>query len=357
MAPDTRASSSQSALPRLLLVDDEDLFREEFRTLLAEEGYPVEAAVSADQAIGMLERARFDVMLCDNRMPKRSGESLIQEVQSRWPCVMIVGVTGAPSERSARRMLEEGPYYYVPKPFRMEQVTRVLAVVRSEAELRGRVAPPRPASEVLGELIRSGLTVGLVSARPPIPKPLQLALPDDPRDPGTLLRAIERFLVEFKQPAVLLEFSQEWVGSHGRPEAIRLVREIRSRMEGIGPLAVGIDHEAFSHRDVLVLRESLSFPNVPFEGYGIVGRHRRAVLRALASGPKGLDQLRTTMDVGESEVIHYFLDNLLAHRLAAVQSGSYRLTKDGERAALTIGEIDHSPSVASGGSRMFTLAT
>ena len=323
--------------------------------MLSEEGYQVSSAGSVDEALAFLERNRFDVMLCDNLIPRRPGESLVAEVRERWPRTFVVSVTGAASEQSARRLLEEGPFYHVMKPFRFDQVVRVLEVIRSEIDLRARIAPVQSVSEAVEALIRDGLEIGVLG-------PFSLRLPagvhplaDVPWDRGVLATVVESFLQVSDRPSILVVLSEGWVRERGRVRIVDLIRQLRIRMEGVGPLVLGIDEGAFSQRDVLVLRESLSFPKIPFEGSGFAERQRRLILHMLASGPKRLDQLQSTLDPEEAEAGPYFLDNLVSHGLIQFGGGLYRLTHDGERAAQATAELERSPSIASGGSRIFTL--
>ena len=356
-SPELEAASRPSKEPvvRLLVVDDETLFREEVCSLLSEDGHSVSSAGSVDEALGFLERDRFDVLLCDNVMPRRTGESLVTEVRRRWPAIFVVSVTGAASERAARRMLEEGPFYHIMKPFRSQQIYRVLDSIRSEMAFRSRIAPHQCLSDVLEGLIRDGLEVGMVGPSSPPRLPGLQSLADDPHHPGALEGAVETFLAGSNRPSLLVELSEDGMRDRDPARVIDLVRQLRVRMEGAGPLVVGIAERAFSQLDVLALRESLSFPTVRFGGYEIAGRQRRAILRTLSTGPKRVDQLLSALDPEEAEAGSYFLDNLVAHGWVRREGDLYRLTKDGEKASLAAGELERSPSVTSGGSRLFTL--
>ena len=342
--------------PRLLVVDDEAIFREELSSFLTEQGYPLKSASSAEEALGLLEREGFDVLLCDNKMPRRSGAELIAEVRSRWPSIFIVSVTGAASEQTTRRMLEDGPYHYLLKPFRLSQITRVLNIVRSELELRSRVAPGRSLDEVLDELLRDGLHVGILGTDLGTARMGISILPDDPTNPAGLPKSLEAFVRTTSNPSVVLLLADRWLRNRGHSKALEFVRWLRSRMEGVGPLVLGIERSVLSQREVLVLRETLSFPSVTFEGFGGSGRQRRALLRSLSTGPKREGQLQLALEPQEAEAGPYFLDDLVAHGLIERHSGLYRLTSDGEKEAQAIGELERSPSMASGGSRIFTLA-
>ena len=316
----------------------------------------MKTAASVDEAVSLLETKRFDVVLCDNKMPRRSGEELVDEVRTRWPSTFIVSVTGAASEKTARRMLEEGPYYYLPKPFRLSRISEILEVVRSEIEFRSRVAPARPLEEVISGLLADGLTVGLIGGDSASTRPGVTVLPEVSPNSSGIPEPIAEFLGRSSQTSLVLLATDDWVRRTGRSHTLEIVRLLRARMSGVGPLLVALEGEALSQRDVLVMREALSFPTVPLEGFGIAGRQRRSIVRSLSSGPKRAPALLEALTAEEADAGVYFLENLVAHHLVELHDGLYRLTHDGEKAAQAIFEIERSPSVAPGGSRLFTIA-
>jgi DNA-binding response OmpR family regulator len=102
---------------RILAVDDQRYFRELIANLLAEEGYEAETASSGEEALRILGRADFDVVLTDLVMPGMDGSELVHRVKQRNPDQDIVVVTGVVDVATAVEAMKLGASDYLLKPF------------------------------------------------------------------------------------------------------------------------------------------------------------------------------------------------------------------------------------------------
>lgn len=102
---------------RVLLVDDERTLRETCRTILEGLGYRVESASTGQEALKLLQRRNYDIVLTDLYLPDVSGVELCRAALERsWRCLVIV-MTGNPSVASNVEVLRAGAWDYLPKPF------------------------------------------------------------------------------------------------------------------------------------------------------------------------------------------------------------------------------------------------
>jgi len=93
---------------QLLVVDDEELNRTLLRRTL-ESHYDISEAEDAEQAIGLLERnPGIRLVLCDQLMPGRTGVEMASIVQTRWPKVRVLLLTGAQDDGQIQHALEVG---------------------------------------------------------------------------------------------------------------------------------------------------------------------------------------------------------------------------------------------------------
>jgi len=69
--------------PKMLVVDDEENLREYYRLELEDEGYSVDTAASAGDALKKLEHAGYDVIILDIQMPGMNGLDLLQRILAR----------------------------------------------------------------------------------------------------------------------------------------------------------------------------------------------------------------------------------------------------------------------------------
>lgn len=112
---------------RLLLVEDEEPLRVAMATYLAAHGYDVATAESADLALPKLQAARFEVMLCDVRMPGMSGLELVPIARALDPDLAIVMLTGMSDTPTATRAIEAGAMEFLTKPIDFPDLTQALA--------------------------------------------------------------------------------------------------------------------------------------------------------------------------------------------------------------------------------------
>ena len=111
---------------QILVVDDEAAQREILRTILAAEGYQVEAAKSAGEALEKGGRKRFDLVLTDLRMPGADGLSLVRELSREDPPTLVIIMTGFGSLDSAEQAMKQGAFDYLTKPLERDDLLRIV---------------------------------------------------------------------------------------------------------------------------------------------------------------------------------------------------------------------------------------
>ncbi len=120
-----RAANTPRAI---LVVDDDQLLCETLSLILAGEGHHIQVAHSAEEALVLLNRARVDAVVSDIRLPGMDGESLVEQIEARWP--HLLGRTLLCSGLLAKPRREGR---YLQKPFTSEQLRRALATMMAES--------------------------------------------------------------------------------------------------------------------------------------------------------------------------------------------------------------------------------
>jgi two-component system response regulator RegX3 len=114
----------------VLVVDDEESYRQALASGLTREGFTVEAAGDGHEALRLFHRVHPDLVLLDVMLPDQSGIEICQQMRALKP-VPIIMVTARDSEVDIVLGLELGASDYVAKPFRLrELVARMRAVLR-----------------------------------------------------------------------------------------------------------------------------------------------------------------------------------------------------------------------------------
>ena len=115
----------------VLVVDDEAALRKVIRASLTACGFAVEEAGTGGDALDVVQRRPFDLVLLDVNMPGMSGIDACRQIRARAPQTGIVMVTVRDAEEDKVRALEAGADDYVTKPFQFrELVARLRAVLR-----------------------------------------------------------------------------------------------------------------------------------------------------------------------------------------------------------------------------------
>lgn len=101
----------------ILIVDDEEVFRDLLTVYLAKEGHRVSHASDCASLREAFSGPTPDVVLLDLALPDGSGLGMIPELKQRWPDTRIIIVTGHGTEEVANRIREAGGVLWLTKPF------------------------------------------------------------------------------------------------------------------------------------------------------------------------------------------------------------------------------------------------
>jgi two-component system response regulator PilR (NtrC family) len=113
--------------PHILIVDDEISMRELLEVMLAKEGYKVSCAENGRRAIAMIEKTRFDLLLCDIRLGDITGLDVLRASKKRDQNTVVIMISAYASTETAVEAMNEGAYDYVPKPFNNDELKETIA--------------------------------------------------------------------------------------------------------------------------------------------------------------------------------------------------------------------------------------
>ena len=103
-------------MTRILIVDDEETIRLALRKFLRSRGYEVEIAGSGEQALQILNKGSFSLMLCDVRMPGMTGVQLVPQARMQDQDLAIIMLTAVNDAATATEVLSAGASDYLMKP-------------------------------------------------------------------------------------------------------------------------------------------------------------------------------------------------------------------------------------------------
>src|SRR5512139_714915 len=111
---------------RILVVDDESIARENLAYILRKEGYEVVCAENGSAGLKALEEAVFDLVMTDLRMQGMDGLQVLQAAKMCQPPPEVIVITGFATVATAVEAMRKGAFFYVSKPYQIEDV-RILA--------------------------------------------------------------------------------------------------------------------------------------------------------------------------------------------------------------------------------------
>lgn len=120
-------------MEKILVVDDEQSLREVLSIMLKRTGYAVTSVADGEEAIELLNKDIFDLVITDLRMPKIDGMEVLKAAKSASPETVVLIITGFASADSGVEAMKQGAYDYLTKPF---QVDEVQLIIRNALEKR-----------------------------------------------------------------------------------------------------------------------------------------------------------------------------------------------------------------------------
>jgi len=124
------------AAGRLLIVDDEKITLKNLERAMKKEGYEVTAASSGASAIKALDGNEFDIVLTDLRMDRVDGMQVLSRTRELYPFTEVILITAYASLPSAIESMKKGAYYYLAKPFKLDEVRKVVSEAMEKVKLK-----------------------------------------------------------------------------------------------------------------------------------------------------------------------------------------------------------------------------
>jgi DNA-binding NtrC family response regulator len=103
----------------ILLVEDEERYREHIARVLTKAGYEVLQAADGLEALSTLERSNVDLVISDILMPNLNGYALVARLRAKWPKMPVILTTGF---LPAAKTMMNGSVDFIPKPINAETV-------------------------------------------------------------------------------------------------------------------------------------------------------------------------------------------------------------------------------------------
>lgn len=121
---------------RILIIDDEELFREDLATLLNKKGFICRTASNSEEALKILMKFSPDIVLCDIVMPGKSGIDLLDEIIPIVPSASVIMMTSYATLETSIEAFRKGAVDYIIKPLIFEDLQNKIERIRTQKKLK-----------------------------------------------------------------------------------------------------------------------------------------------------------------------------------------------------------------------------
>ncbi|MBI5558910.1 MAG: sigma-54-dependent Fis family transcriptional regulator [Deltaproteobacteria bacterium] len=111
---------------RLLVVDDEEVALTNLVYVLKKEGYSVTGCMSGPDAVRLLEKHDYDLVITDLKMEKVDGMGVLGRAKELHPDTEVLMITGYATVDSAIEAMKAGAFHYIAKPYKLDEVRKVV---------------------------------------------------------------------------------------------------------------------------------------------------------------------------------------------------------------------------------------
>jgi two-component system response regulator AtoC len=125
--PTRSVSMSSPSKGRILIVDDDTVFRHSLGKVLAKEGYRIFLAADGEEADRLLGDQPIDVMLVDFKMPHKDGMTVARDALRTAPALKVIMITAFGDLQVQDELQRMGVFAYASKPIRRDDL---LSLVR-----------------------------------------------------------------------------------------------------------------------------------------------------------------------------------------------------------------------------------
>lgn len=129
-----------SAAATILVVDDEEIARDNMAFILKKGGFTVLTAEDGEVAIALLAATEVDLVLTDLRMKGCDGMAVLDETRRLWPETEVIVITGYASVDTAVEAMQKGAYHYLAKPVKMDEMLALVGKALEKRELRREIS-------------------------------------------------------------------------------------------------------------------------------------------------------------------------------------------------------------------------
>jgi DNA-binding NtrC family response regulator len=194
----------------LLVVDDNDEFRETLTKRFLRDGFAIQSAASGEQALKLAEQRNFDVAIFDMMMPGMNGLELLQRFKAIQAECEVILLTGQGTIETAVEAMKLGAYDFLQKPFSLQELIAVCKkafdrrlLTKENSQLKTLIERSQGKHEMVGKSPALQEILRLIDRAGPSDKPI-LILGESGTGKELVARALHRSSRRADKPMVII---------------------------------------------------------------------------------------------------------------------------------------------------------
>jgi DNA-binding NtrC family response regulator len=118
-------------MAKLLIIDDEKSIRKTLREILEYEKYQVDEAADGMEGLALIQKNKYDIILCDIKMPKMDGMEVLEKIMQSTGDTPVVMISGHGTIETAVEAVKKGAFDFIAKPL---DLNRLLVTIRNAVD-------------------------------------------------------------------------------------------------------------------------------------------------------------------------------------------------------------------------------
>ncbi|MFP4555966.1 MAG: sigma-54-dependent transcriptional regulator [Bacteroidales bacterium] len=159
---------------RILILDDEKIFRDEIREFLENDSFTVFSAGLPSEAFSILDKNEIDILILDLRLPEMDGFTILEKVKKNFPQIEVIMITGHGDMDAVIKAMRLGAMEFFPKPFRLLDIKAAIKRTRRFIDLTHQLKEINQSYQLVSKDLRDNVGYEIVGKSKPIQQVLEL---------------------------------------------------------------------------------------------------------------------------------------------------------------------------------------
>lgn len=159
---------------KILVLDDEKVFRDEIREFLENEGFKVFAAGKPSEAFLIFQEFEIDILILDLRLPEMDGFAVLEQIKASYPETEVIMITGHGDMDAVIQAMRLGAVEFFPKPFRLLDMKAAIRRTRRFLDINQRLKEVNTSLSIISKDLKDSVGYEIVGKSKSIQQVIEL---------------------------------------------------------------------------------------------------------------------------------------------------------------------------------------